>query len=170
MRRTPSQAKIAVFLWPALQRPIRAATLFERVGVIACSFQPCGWKWGTRSRDANLGDERGRCSLGHVERKQREGGRLAGGFHDPPDRMPTGVARRESALVAKRALEAAEPGEHNAAFIWFVLVVEEVAGHESRLPRCPSLHIRRAPSMTPLIAPLISRLGECSIVGRGRMR
>src|SRR3954451_16919160 len=90
-----------------------------------------GWGRPRRLRDLHLANRDGRGALGDVEGQQRERVGLARGLHRPPDRVAARTAGRERALVAKRAREATESGESDAALVRLVVVVEQVAGHVS---------------------------------------
>jgi len=86
------------------------------------------------SWDIDLAYLRCHRSLGHVERQERECITLRVGFHCPPDLVTAGTARRERALTAKRALMAPESGEHYAALVCLMAVMEQVASHPFNLP------------------------------------
>src|SRR4051812_3734754 len=108
---------------------------------------PCGWGCLRRSRDLFVAYRDDSRALGDVEGQQRERVLLADGLHRPPDRMAAGPAGRQRALVAKWALEAAERGEDDSAFVGLVVVVEQVPGHAPSLPRRLRPDIGRPPSI-----------------------
>lgn len=86
------------------------------------------------SWDIDLADSCRRRSLGHVEREESECITLRFGVHCPPDGVTAGTAGGESPLTAERALVAFEGGEHHPALRRVVTVLEQVAGHASKLP------------------------------------
>src|SRR5437016_10460186 len=85
------------------------------------------------SWDVDLGDGRGGRALRDVARQQPECVVLSCGFDRPPDRVPTGAARRERRSVAKGAFVPLERGEDDTALVRLVVVVEQVTGHGARL-------------------------------------
>ena len=69
-----------------------------------------------------------------VRGEQRECGGLAVRLDLPPDGVSAGAAGGEGRAVAERASMPLERGEHDAALLWFVTVLKEVAGHDASLP------------------------------------
>src|SRR5215472_2795299 len=90
--------------------------------------------WAPPSWDLHLADLGDDGAFGHVERQQSERVVFAVGVDRPPDRVPAGAARGQGRLVAQRAVVAFERGEHHAALVRLVSVVQQVAGHEPTVP------------------------------------
>ena len=99
-----------------------------------------GWSW-----NVDLADARCRRALRDVEGEQSDRVPLGCGFDGPPDRVPARKARGERRAVAKRAVVAFEGGEHDAALVRLVAVVEQVTRHGSSLLLRQARDIGEAP-------------------------
>jgi hypothetical protein len=102
---------------------------------ILLSSRIAGWPiTGSRaSWDLDVAHPSCGCAFGDEEGQQRKCVLFGGCVDRPPDGVPTGTARGERRPVAKRASVTLERGEHDAALVWLVTMLQQVARHEPSL-------------------------------------